>query len=85
MVVLVIGIAALFGVAVPRLMGDATARARTLASMKRKFEALRDFALFRSRGDKAVLHWGEGPHSKDRTDTSGAHRQRQAPASNNGR
>lgn len=84
MIVLVIGIAAFFGVAAPRLMGDATARARTLAAMKRKFESLHDFALFRSRGDKAVLRWGEGAHSKDKTDTSGARRQRQvAPASNN--
>ena len=28
---------------------------------KRKFQALRSFALFRSRGDKAVLRWGEPP------------------------
>lgn len=84
MIVLVVGIAALFGVAAPRLIGDATARARTLATMKRKFESLHDFALFRSRGDKAVLRWGEGTQPKDKTDTSGAHRQRQAaPTSNN--
>jgi hypothetical protein len=84
-VVLVVGIAAFFGVAMPRLMGDATARARTLATMKRKLETLRDFALFRSRGDKAVLRWGEGAHPKDKTDTSAPHRQRQGPASDNGR
>jgi hypothetical protein len=28
---------------------------------KRKFEALRSFALFRARGDRAVLRWGEPP------------------------
>jgi len=82
---MVLGIAALFGVLVPRLIGDAGARARTVATMKRKFEALHDFALFRSRGDKAVLRWGEPtPHPKEKTDTSASHRQRSGvPASDN--
>ena len=35
--------------------------AKTFEMTKRKFEALRSFALFRSRGDKAVLRWGEPP------------------------
>jgi hypothetical protein len=37
-----------------------------LAVAKRKLQALHDFALFRSRGDKAVLRWGEPPkgHAK---------------------
>ena len=35
--------------------------AKTFEMTKRKFEALRNFALFRSRGDKAVLRWGEPP------------------------
>jgi hypothetical protein len=77
-VCLVVGIASLFGVLGPRLIGDAEARARTLGAMRRKFAALHDFALFRSRGDKAVLRWGEGTpaHAKDKTETSPAHRRR---------
>jgi hypothetical protein len=36
-----------------------------LAAAKRKFTQLHDFALFRSKGDKAVLRWGEPPkHAK---------------------
>jgi hypothetical protein len=78
-VCLVIGIAALFGVLAPRLLGDAAARTKTLAAMKRKFETLHDFALFRSRGDKAVLRWGEGTtRPKENTDTSAPHRRRNA-------
>jgi hypothetical protein len=76
-VCLVVGIAALFGVLGPRLIGDAEARARTLGAMKRKVAALHDFALFRSRGDKAVLRWGEGTtRPKEKTDTSAPHRRR---------
>jgi hypothetical protein len=58
-VCLVVGIAVSFGVLGPRLLGDAAARARTLTAMEQKIQGLHDFALFRSRGDKAVLHWGE--------------------------
>ena len=37
-----------------------------LAASKRKFQQLRNFALFRSKGDKAVVRWGEPPkaHTK---------------------
>ena len=48
----------LFG---PALAADLSRGAKTFERTKRKFEALRDFALFRSRGDKAVLRWGEPP------------------------
>ena len=73
------------GVFGPRLLGDAAARARSLAAMKRKAEALHDFALFRSKGDKAVLRWGETPpHTPARSDQTAPHRPRRAlPASDN--
>ena len=32
-----------------------------LPAAKRKYQALREFGLFRSKGDKAVLRWGEPP------------------------
>jgi hypothetical protein len=48
----------LFG---PALAGDLSRGAKTFELTKRKFAALRDFALFRSRGDRAVLRWGEPP------------------------
>ena len=32
-----------------------------IAASKRKFQALRNFALFRDRRDKAVIRWGEPP------------------------
>jgi hypothetical protein len=37
-----------------------------LATSKRKFQALRNFALFRDKRDKAVIRWGEPPkgHAK---------------------
>jgi hypothetical protein len=37
-----------------------------LAASKRKFQALRNFALFHDKRDKAVLRWGEPPkgHAK---------------------
>lgn len=88
---LVLGVAGVCGVFGPRLFGDAAARARSLAAMKRKAEALHDFALFRSKGDKAVLRWGEPP---SHTSTSRAqppdvatspprHARRALPASDN--
>ena len=48
------------------LFGPAIAEAITkgggiVAASKRKFQQLHDFALFRSKGDKAVLRWGEPP------------------------
>ncbi len=48
----------LFG---PALAADLSRGAKTFELTKRKFEALRNFALFRSRGDRAVLRWGEPP------------------------
>jgi hypothetical protein len=48
----------LFG---PALAADLSRGERTFEMTKRKFQALRSFALFRSRGDKAVLRWGEPP------------------------
>lgn len=82
---LVLGVAGVCGVFGPRLLGDAAARARSLAAMKRKAEALHDFALFRSKGDKAVLRWGETPaHPPARSDQTAPHRPRRAlPASDN--
>ena len=72
--------AGLVGVLGPRFWGDAAARTKTLATMKRKFEALHDFALFRSRGDKAVLRWGERQrHPHEKTDTSAVRRPRHTP------
>ena len=55
---------AVFG---PALAADLSRGGRTFEKTKRKFEALRNFALFRAAGDKAVLRWGEPtgrPHSK---------------------
>ena len=48
----------LFG---PALAGDLSRGGRTFEMTKRKLQALRSFALFRNRGDKAVLRWGEPP------------------------
>jgi hypothetical protein len=48
----------LFG---PALAADLSHGERTFEMTKRRFQALRSFALFRSRGDKAVLRWGEPP------------------------
>jgi len=59
--ILFLGVAAggvLFG---PALATDLSKGAKTFEMTKRKFEALRSFALFRSRGDRAVLRWGEPP------------------------
>jgi hypothetical protein len=58
---LLLGIAAggvLFG---PALATDLSRGTKTFEMTKRKFEALRSFALFRARGDRAVLRWGEPP------------------------
>jgi hypothetical protein len=60
-VCLFFGVAAggvLFG---PALAADLSRGGRTFEMTKRKLQALRSFALFRSRGDKAVLRWGEPP------------------------
>jgi hypothetical protein len=48
----------LFG---PALAADLSRGTKTFEMTKRKFETLRSFALFRSRGDRAVLRWGEPP------------------------
>jgi hypothetical protein len=64
---LFLGIAAggvLFG---PALGADLARGTETFEMTRRRFEALRSFALFRSRGDRAVTRWGEPPgkrHSK---------------------
>ena len=58
---LFLGVAAggvLFG---PALAADLSRGTKTFEMTKRKFEALRSFALFRARGDRAVLRWGEQP------------------------
>ncbi len=63
---LFVGIAvggALFG---PALATDLARGAKTFEMTKRKFEALRSFALFRSRGDRAVLRWGEPPGKRSK-------------------
>ncbi|HVT09354.1 MAG TPA: hypothetical protein VHO67_17965 [Polyangia bacterium] len=58
-------VAALLGVAVagvvvgPQLAPSLAARNGALAKAKRKFEALRGFALFRAPGDRAVLRGGD--------------------------
>jgi hypothetical protein len=60
-VCLLVGVAAggvLFG---PALATDLSRGTKTFEMTKRKFEALRSFALFRARGDRAVLRWGEPP------------------------
>ena len=48
----------LFG---PALAADLSRGTKTFELTKRKFEALRNFALFRSPGARAVLRWGEPP------------------------
>jgi hypothetical protein len=53
----------LFG---PALAADLSRGAKTFETTKRKFEALRNFALFRAPGDRAVLRWGE-PTVKSRS------------------
>jgi hypothetical protein len=56
-----LGVAAggvLFG---PALATDLSHGTKTFEMTKRRFEALRSFALFRSRGDRTVLRWGEPP------------------------
>jgi hypothetical protein len=63
---LLLGVAAggvLFG---PALAADLSRGAKTFEATKRKFEALRRFALFRAPGDRAVLRWGE-PAVKSRS------------------
>jgi hypothetical protein len=58
---LLLGVAAGGVVFGPALATDLSRGAKSFEMTKRKFEALRSFALFRSRGDKAVLRWGEPP------------------------
>lgn len=67
---LAITVSLLLGVAVaaaavgPRVAPSLMARDGALAKATRKFEALRSFALFRARGDRAVLRGGEPPSPK---------------------
>jgi hypothetical protein len=65
-VCLLLGVAVggvLFG---PELAAEIAHGGGILTATKRKFEALRNYALFRAPGDKAVLRWGEPPkgHAK---------------------
>ena len=63
---LLLGVAAggvLFG---PALAADLSRGTKTFEVTKRKFEALRNYALFRAPGDRAVLRWGE-PARKTRS------------------
>jgi hypothetical protein len=61
LVLLLIGIAVAGVVVVPRVAPSLLARDGALARAKRKFLALRAFALFRAPGDRAVLHAGDPP------------------------
>jgi hypothetical protein len=61
MVLLLIGVAVAGVVVAPRLAPSLLARDGYLARAKRKFEQLRSFALFRAKGDRAVLQAGEPP------------------------
>ena len=63
---LLLGVAAagvLFG---PALASDLSRGTKTFERTKRKFAMLRNFALFRAPGDRAVLRWGQ-PAGKGRT------------------
>ncbi|MFL5306493.1 MAG: hypothetical protein ACJ8F1_14850 [Polyangia bacterium] len=65
LVVSLLLIVAVGGVVVgPRLAPSLMGRDGALARAKRKFEALRAFALFRARGDRAVLRGGDPPAAK---------------------
>jgi hypothetical protein len=61
LVALLLGIAVAGVVLAPRLAPSLMARDGVLARAKRKFEALRAYALFRAPGDRAVLRMGEPP------------------------
>jgi hypothetical protein len=61
LVLLLIGFAVAGVVLVPRVAPSLLARDGALMRFKRKFLALREFALFRAKGDRAVLHAGEPP------------------------
>jgi hypothetical protein len=43
----------------PRLAADAAHGGGMLAAAKRKLKALHDYALFRAKGDRAVLHFDD--------------------------
>ncbi|HLK88724.1 MAG TPA: hypothetical protein VKZ18_02455 [Polyangia bacterium] len=45
----------------PRIAAAVRRDGGVLQAAKRKLTQLHDFALFRSKGDKAVLRWGEPP------------------------
>jgi hypothetical protein len=65
-VCLLIGFAAggvLFG---PALAAAVARGSGVFAAGKKRFEELRNYALFRSRGDKAVLRWVEPPKKGQR-------------------
>ena len=63
---LLLGVAVAGVVLGPRLAPSLMARDGVLAKAKRKFEALRAFALFRAPGDRAVLRGGDPPAAKPR-------------------
>jgi len=70
---LMLGVAAGGVVFGPALAADLARGGKTFEMTKRKVEALRSFALFRSRGDKAVLRWVEpsGRKGAKRSDAIG--------------
>jgi len=61
LVLLLVGIAVAGVVVVPRVAPSLLARDGALARARRKFEQLRAFALFRAKGDRAVLRAGDPP------------------------
>ncbi len=61
LVLLLIGLAVAGVIVGPRLAPSLLARNGALARAKRKFLALRAFALFRAPGDRAVLRAGDPP------------------------
>ena len=58
--------ATLMAVAGPRLAAEVARGGGIVATAKRKFKALHDYALFRAPGDRAVLHFDQPAqtHSK---------------------
>jgi len=58
---LMVGLAVAGVVVLPRVAPSLLARDGALARAKRKFLALRAFALFRAPGDRAVLRAGDPP------------------------
>lgn len=64
LVLLLAGVAVAGVVLAPRLAPSLLARDGYLARAKRKLEQLRSFALFRAKGDRAVLQAGDPPSKR---------------------